>query len=89
MNSSKKIYRVLLFFVALFVAMPVLAQDFNFGETLRNFGEETGFAQMFATEGGWKTLITFSIVGNYFPDLSVASCNRLGKFAVFISQNDG
>ena len=61
MNSSKKIYRVLLFFVALFVAMPVLAQDFNFGETLRNFGEETGFAQMFATEGGWKTLIMLVI----------------------------
>ena len=61
MNSSKKIFRLLFFFVALFVAMPVLAQDFNFGETLRNFGDETGFAQMFATEGGWKTLIMLVI----------------------------
>ena len=59
--TTKKVFKVLLLFVALFVAAPLVAQDFNFGETLRNFGEETGFAQMFATEGGWKTLIMLVI----------------------------
>ena len=50
-----------MFFIAVFVAMPVIAQDFNFGETLSKFGSDTGFAQMFATEGGWKTLVMLVI----------------------------
>ena len=45
----------------MFIATPLLAQDFNFGETLRKFGADTGFAQMFATEGGWKTLVMLAI----------------------------
>ncbi|MBQ7458789.1 MAG: sodium ion-translocating decarboxylase subunit beta [Bacteroidales bacterium] len=61
MKSSRKIIKVLLFFIAVFVAMPVIAQDFNFGETLSKFGSDTGFAQMFATEGGWKTLVMLVI----------------------------
>ena len=47
--------------VTLFVAAPLMAQDFNFGQTLSKFGADTGFAQMFATAGGWKTLVMLVI----------------------------
>lgn len=60
-SFSKKIFRLLLMVVALFVAAPLMAQDFNFGETLQKFGADTGFAQMFATAGGWKTLVMLVI----------------------------
>ena len=60
-SFSKKIFRLLLMVVTLFVAAPLMAQDFNFGQTLSKFGADTGFAQMFATAGGWKTLVMLVI----------------------------
>ena len=48
-------------FVAMFAAMPLLAQQFDFGETMSKFAGDTGFAQMFATPGGWKTLVMLVI----------------------------
>ena len=62
MNSSaKRAFKVLIFVLALFAITPLLAQDFNFGETMSKFGSDTGFFQMFSTPGGWKTLVMLVI----------------------------
>ena len=60
-HSAKRAFKVLLFVVALFVAAPLLAQDFDFGQTMSKFASDTGFAHIAATAGGWKTLVMLVI----------------------------
>ena len=67
-SAAKRILKVLVCFVAMFAAMPLLAQQFDFGETMSKFAGDTGFAQMFATPGGWKTLVML-VISCFLPQL--------------------
>ncbi len=47
--------------LALVVALPVCAQDFNFGDTMTKFVNDMGFVKMFAEQGGWKQLVMICV----------------------------
>ncbi len=52
--------KAVIFVIALFAAVPMMAQDFNFGDTMSKFFGDMGFVQLF-TAGGWKTLVMLVI----------------------------
>ncbi len=60
-RSNNKIFKFALFALMLFAALPIMAQDFDFGATMSKFVADTGFAQMFAAAGGWKSLVMIAI----------------------------
>ncbi len=60
-RSNNKIFKFALFALMLFAALPIMAQDFDFGETMTKFVADTGFAQMFAAAGGWKSLVMIAV----------------------------
>ena len=58
--NKHKFPKVLIFVIALFAAIPMMAQDFNFGESVNKFINSMGFVQIFQA-GGWKTLVMLVI----------------------------
>ncbi len=58
--NKHKLPKAIIFVIALFAAVPMMAQDFNFGDTMSKFFGDMGFVQLF-TADGWKTLVMLVI----------------------------